>query len=269
MTTHKQSEMTSEFSIFHHYFNLRFFLFLKEEMHFILILLVFSQLSYAVNILGQMAEGGASSIIADASAGFLPLVWILTASAIFAKERKPSRNLLTLSTPINAYHRFTIAVLITLIIVPLATFLITRLLYLANISLASILVPLNENTASNAYTTLTTKSLILAMFPFPITALSNLWFLPITFFFMAATFLKKHVFLKVILLTYVVMMGLFLTVGIVAITQFEWNPAKFMAIFDFSIHLFRNPLLYELAAFIIGTLFLTVSYLRIRKFTTI
>ncbi|NIZ47384.1 hypothetical protein PVA44_01005 [Entomospira nematocerorum] len=268
MTTPDQQEMTSEFSVFHYYFKLRFFLFLREEIHFILILLVISQLSYAVNILSQMTNG-ATAIITDASVGFLPLVWILITSNIFAKERKPSRNLLTLTTPINAYHRFSIAIFITLIIVPLATFFMTRLLYLANIGLASILVPLNESTASNAYTALTSRNLILAMFPFPITALSNLWFLPITFFFMAATFLKKHVFLKVVLLTYLTAMILFLTVGIIAVTQFEWDPTKFMAIFDFSIHLLRNPILYELAAFIIGTLFLTISYLRIRKFTII
>lgn len=109
----ERTQGEDEFAIFWDYFKLRFTLYLKEESKLLLGLLLFVQLSYTISLLMQI-NMGATDIMNDASLFFLPFLWTFSASTIFAKERKASRSILTLTTPISGYHRFTIAVVLAL-----------------------------------------------------------------------------------------------------------------------------------------------------------
>ncbi|NIZ19315.1 hypothetical protein [Entomospira culicis] len=259
----ERTQGEDEFAIFWDYFKLRFTLYLKEESKLLLGLLLFVQLSYTISLLMQI-NMGATDIMNDASLFFLPFLWTFSASTIFAKERKASRSILTLTTPISGYHRFTIAVVLALFLIPGISVLLTRIIYLLNIGIAAILVP-NKEGFDNAYSLLTLRQLW-DQIQIPISPAFG-WFLPVSIYFFAASVIRRYVFIKVILFLW-----LFSMVGIILLLFFtianilnEQSMERFGEFFlRFGEFYLTRPLLFNLMGFAISFIFLTFAYFKVK-----
>lgn len=270
MTVKSTTSTSINYDVFKNYFILRLHLFLKEETKLFVGILFFTQLIYTLLIFVQIQSNTpALSNLWDMSMLTLPFLWTYTASTIFLQERMPSRSILSLTLPISAYHRLSIAALLAIFLVPLVSFIITRIIYFTNIYIAVRMI-IASNTMESINPELSTRNIMSMVFPH--FSLIYTWFIPTTFFFMAATIIRRHVFLKTlviqwgigILLTIII---LFLsTINVISQDNLEYSST---VIFNFKKIYTQSPTLFNLTGFLMGCVFLMISYFNIKKFTII